>query len=457
MRLKSYTSGPFGRVFTIENTVPSYTLQTYVYASVDHYQLSSLSGTISQSNKNTIFGDHLTYPLVDINTISKEYDPSSGDIKLPQTLDVIDMTQIGDVSFALTKEDFETVGTQLKLSPDITMVDGNPIPTQDLKRFSPPIWPNIHSETFILSASSTLQTSPSVAHEIASYYAMEDVTGRVLALTARMQKDWTEENGVASMPDSIFSTLSASYITDAENLKRELFFDIEKRIYDTTFDYYEKPKLICSSINGTKYTYMVGSDYMGYSQGIPANYVLEMNLDHDYASPFKFDKILVNPMKLKNIYDNSFQTEMDSENSVLKGFRSYTGIGTMQDSIWLSYKYSRDIVEDEEYWNFTRNFQFVERIKGLYKMASLAKHKSNIFSIRIKDSGLNGDISQGQLGKVLSVYESLQPAPIGLIGNVTTEDAKTKLRSLVETEVKTMLEKIAPTETQLWQILWEGR
>ena len=140
------------------------------------------------------------------------------------------------------------------------------------------------------------------------------------------------------------------------------------------------------------------------------------------------DKIYLNPFKLKNMYNynwnmNTYDNYSDDIH-LLSGIRDYHRVGASQSTLWLSYSYLTDGVYTVE------PYQFVERLKGFYKYKSIANHKSNIYSIKIINSGLNNAMPDG------------------------TE--KEALRELVYNSIKSAVKKIAPASTQLWKIEYVG-
>jgi hypothetical protein len=76
-------------------------------------------------------------------------------------------------------------------------------------------------------------------------------------------------------------------------------------------------------------------------------------------------------------------------------------------------------------------YEHIERIAGVKRNIPGASHKSNIFSIRIKDSGLNSAITDDTI-------------------RAQTQDGLDKV-------IREVIERIAPAHTQLWKISWEGR
>jgi len=133
--------------------------------------------------------------------------------------------------------------------------------------------------------------------------------------------------------------------------------------------------------------------------------------------------IYYNPFKCKNMYNNNWNIEV-TRPDILYGCRDYLRIGKTQNQPWLCYKYYR------ETYNDIQEFELIERVRGLYKLVPFAGHKSNIYSIRITNSGLNESI--------------------------TDENIKSNIKKIVEKAIIKAVRKIAPSYTQLWYIDWTG-
>lgn len=137
------------------------------------------------------------------------------------------------------------------------------------------------------------------------------------------------------------------------------------------------------------------------------------------------NKFLVNPFCLKNQYNQNYNTDLDLVNLKLRGIRDYLRVGKTQGDLWLSYNYYVDLDSN------IQEYEFVERVYGLYKLRGPEGHKSNIYSIRIRNSGLNTSIAN--------------------------TDFRSELQSIIQTIVLDMVKKIAPSSTQLWKVEFEGR
>lgn len=133
--------------------------------------------------------------------------------------------------------------------------------------------------------------------------------------------------------------------------------------------------------------------------------------------------IYYNPFKCKNMYNYNWNTEVTLPD-ILYGARNYNHIGRTQNQMWLSYNYYREdpsIVDD---------FELVERIYGLYKFTPYDGHKSNVYSIRIYNSGLNEGI--------------------------TDTSVRGEIQNIVEKAMLKSIKKISPAGTQLWMLDWSG-
>lgn len=143
-----------------------------------------------------------------------------------------------------------------------------------------------------------------------------------------------------------------------------------------------------------------------------------------YANDDSSNKIYVNPFALKNMYDYNWQTNIDHTREILEGIRDYIRVGKTQNTLWLAYKYY------DENSSIVQNYELVERVRGLYKFKVIDGHKSNIYSIKIRNSGLNESIKDS--------------------------DIKMKIRNIITETVHRAVKKIAPAHTQLWKIQFEG-
>lgn len=135
-------------------------------------------------------------------------------------------------------------------------------------------------------------------------------------------------------------------------------------------------------------------------------------------------KIYINPFKLKNIYDYNYQIQCDLSQKYMTGLRDYQRTGVTNSSIWLSYVYTKETTD------ILSEYEFVERIKGLIKFKPVDGHKSNVYSIRIKNSGLNTSIIDTTI--------------------------RANIHSIIDSAIRNVVSRISPVHTQLWKIEWYG-
>jgi len=75
------------------------------------------------------------------------------------------------------------------------------------------------------------------------------------------------------------------------------------------------------------------------------------------------------------------------------------------------------------------SYEFIERIAGFNRISMQQTHKSNLFSIRLKDTGINS----------------------------LSADVKTKLQISINNLIENIIRKITPINTQLFKIYWVGK
>jgi hypothetical protein len=135
------------------------------------------------------------------------------------------------------------------------------------------------------------------------------------------------------------------------------------------------------------------------------------------------NRVLMNPTSTKNMYNYNFNVEIDRDRLAATGWRSYSDIGNTQNTLWLKYNYIR------ENQDFVEKYDLAERIRGLFKFKPEDTHKSNVYSIRIRNSGLN---------------------------NIADDTLRTNVQKIVADTLLETVKKLQPANTQLWKIEWEG-
>lgn len=147
------------------------------------------------------------------------------------------------------------------------------------------------------------------------------------------------------------------------------------------------------------------------------------------------DDLSYNFTPAKNIYDNNWSLQLD--NNQLDAIREYTKIGNSNGSLYLKYRvYSgasdASIVTDSYGTVSLYEYEMIERVNGLYKFRSDDGHKSNVFSIRIENSGIKHLVDP------------------------TNVKYNQELKELLHNSVKKFVQKLIPANTQLWKIQFTG-
>lgn len=153
---------------------------------------------------------------------------------------------------------------------------------------------------------------------------------------------------------------------------------------------------------------------------LPFSYVLETDLTR-MQNVEPYGSLEINLFKTKNHLKNDCNVFVDDSDRVL-AWRRYKSIGGNYENIWMSY--SVDFAGTATNEHLTSGYETAEHIAGFSKYKSdESLHKSNIYSIRIHNSGLNAEGS---------IYE--------------------EIRNIFEKAVFNLMSKIAPAHCQLWKI-----
>ncbi|HPM74282.1 MAG TPA: hypothetical protein PLA71_01005 [Saccharofermentans sp.] len=287
-----------------------------------------------------------------------------------------------------------------------------------------------------------------------------------------------ENDIVTYYPESRYSEypdLSATMRISPNNRMENTNFDFFRRqvcfgIYD---DFLEEVKVFVKSRTDAideKHVWPVSSLVYQYVDGIPGNYMIQYQDDDPGATSGRY--LTDYNFKLKNFYDTEFDTPTD-EQRALAAARNYLNLGNSQGYIWLSYKVARDYdyvgeprsefdspryfgtYSPEDTYSLdrsdfvidpTQKFEFVESVNGFYKYSGFNKHKSNIFSIRINNYGMDS----------ISGDFTLIDNDGSEVVRLTEVEVKQKLKSLVEDQFREMIDKIKPGHTELWKIIWNN-
>ncbi len=156
------------------------------------------------------------------------------------------------------------------------------------------------------------------------------------------------------------------------------------------------------------------------AETLPFSYIMETDLTK-MQNVAPYGQVDINLFKTKNHLKNDYNVFVDSSDRLI-AWRRYKAIDSNFENIWMSYTVDFGDSTTNEY--LTRNYETVEHIDGFVKYKSEdSLHKSNIYSIRIYNSGLN---AEGQL------YE--------------------EIRNIFEKAIFNLMTKITPAHCQLWKI-----
>lgn len=176
--------------------------------------------------------------------------------------------------------------------------------------------------------------------------------------------------------------------------------------------------------------------------GVKSNYLHTIEQNEE-CHPFENGDIYGTTRRTKNAYNAMYSMEMPNENE-LKSCRDYCGIGTCGSRIYLKYYDNQNYslttgktkgTATEKTASASQDgypFQKVEVIDELDYLDSDAKHKSSIFSVRIRNTGL-GDGDAG-----------IQDASI-----------RDKLKKDIANTVRTLAEQTCPANTTLFDVYFE--
>jgi len=191
--------------------------------------------------------------------------------------------------------------------------------------------------------------------------------------------------------------------------------------------------------------------------GIKFAQMSEVPIDIVY---YNFDEgiMYMDAFELQNYADYKYDTDgfiNDVTNAPeitvqLSGCRDYDRVGTNETIIWVSYTVGTNYGNQDALTTFpilsstqqsvlmtettsttggAYDYEYVERVAGVNKFGT-NDHKSNIYSVEIKDSNLNESI--------------------------TDPDLRRQVHMIVERAIREFAKKAAPAHTQLWKIVWKG-
>ena len=147
---------------------------------------------------------------------------------------------------------------------------------------------------------------------------------------------------------------------------------------------------------------------------------------------YKCDKYYEN----KNIVSKTTGRSIPDSNNIteLNGvvYYEYEGM-PISDKMSIIYPLNENDTFIDVYNSPIRSFEFIERIRGWNRINYQPNHKSNFYSILLKNTGLNDNLD-----------------------SLTDKTIKTKLQNSINNIICKMIDKILPIHTQLLNIYWSG-
>jgi len=240
-------------------------------------------------------------------------------------------------------------------------------------------------------------------------------------------KRTTLENGIKNMDMNEF------YGYEVSDLKTHVV------LYPSVEDIPSRAELIRSGIDNAEKCFEMKVDV----KDVKSNYFQTIDQNTE-CHPFENGDIYGTIRRTKNAYNAMYSMEMPDENT-LKSCRDYCGIGSCGSRLYLKYYDNQDYeltptgndigtakekIAEPSMSGYP--FQKVEVVDELDYLTSDAKHKSSIFSVRIRNTAL-GDGS----------------------GGISDTGIKQKLRKDIANTVRTLVEQTCPANTTLFDVYFE--
>lgn len=247
-------------------------------------------------------------------------------------------------------------------------------------------------------------------------------------------------------------------VTDLRDQRKKVS---SSSISDTFFSY----KFISNNIQ--TYLYNKNNDSLSgifepvlNIDGVNYNYIFEIPLSYSIYNNFSEGEIFGETFQGKNSYgsDYSMHVSLNNGNLNLANARKYCGIGVCGDNLFLKYfdnleynfnylnNYSDGVVYNVKAVKKENNYTYqkIESIAGFNKFDnSSSKHKSNLFSINIKNTNI--DIFKGK-------YKNGEQFPDDL-----NEKIKLQIKTDIKNQVKILTEKFCPANTCLFDVYFDGK
>lgn len=204
----------------------------------------------------------------------------------------------------------------------------------------------------------------------------------------------------------------------------------------TIFDSLETPRAILSGLSYSWITEIpINKVYANFDTAII--YGDSFNLHNEYDQLWNIDSILTSEYTSVYLRNTRYYNKLgiygsDSHTDLWMSYKfGYNYKGQVDSPIILESQTPVQISIDTSVDTNIKDYEFIERIKGVNRMGANKLHKSNIFSIRIRDSGLNESI--------------------------TDTTVRERVQNSINTIIKDVITRVAPIYTQLWKIIYKGQ
>lgn len=211
--------------------------------------------------------------------------------------------------------------------------------------------------------------------------------------------------------------------TDIENLNNKVTTIIysEKIINNPTRVNFYTPNLLSNS--SLQDYFEVSATY----KNMPYNYIYEIPHSNMTINNFEFGDIYGNFYVCKNEYNPKYSMEIINNSF---NCRDYIHIGNCSNCIFLTYYFPS---------KYKFNYQHVETINSTIKLNTYTKHKSNMYSIKLLDTGINRIISNEQTNKdpiIKNIYD--------------------KIALDINNNIRNILKKVCPINSELFNVYFVG-
>ena len=189
-------------------------------------------------------------------------------------------------------------------------------------------------------------------------------------------------------------------------------------------------------------------------KNIAYNYIIEIPQTFSIYNDYQVGDILGEIMQAKNVYDASYSMNVvSSEQLCLSSTRQYCGIDTCGNNVFLKFydnidymfemptcvETDRNTLTEIQTTENTKKrypYQKLETLDGINKFRANIKHKSNLFSINIDNTGIDS----------LSIDN---------LTETQNQKLRAQIKSDIKNQVRTLARKFCPADTCLFDVYFD--